>query len=79
MCSNISIETIRSNLRGTLTRGENSEEIEVVEASPAEAAPVLAHYLRTVPIVRPYFDVDPDSVLDEFEREAPSHPVFRIS
>jgi hypothetical protein len=29
-------------------------------------------------VVRPFFDVSPDSPLEAFGAEAPRHPVFRI-
>ncbi len=61
-----------------LTRKRRSETVHLVELSPAEAAPVLKHYLKEVRIVQPYFDVTPASSLEAFESEAPRHPVFRI-
>lgn len=63
----------------TLSRGGRSEEVAIFEVEPAEAAPVLQRYLAQVPIVRPYFDVTPDSGLDAFLAEASCHPVFRIA
>ena len=62
----------------TLARAGRSETVGVEEVGPKDAAPVLREYLRTVPIVRPYFDVTPDSPLEAFEAEAPRHPVFRV-
>ncbi|MGN6170371.1 MAG: hypothetical protein ACTHQQ_19700 [Solirubrobacteraceae bacterium] len=40
---------------------------------------VLKRYLKAVTVVRPFFDVDPDSSLDEFAREARRHPVLRLT
>lgn len=62
----------------TLIRGLRSQVMRVQEVSPQESAPVLRTYLRRVPIVRPYFDVRPDSPPEAFAAEAPKHPVFRI-
>jgi methylthioribose-1-phosphate isomerase len=31
-----------------------------------------------VPVVRPFFDVTPQSDIKDFITEAPRHPVFRI-
>lgn len=39
---------------------------------------MLKRYLKSVPVVRPFFDVTPDSSIEEVVREAPRHPVFRL-
>lgn len=62
----------------TLSRGRKLETVAIEELGPAESAPVLKRYLEEVPIVRPFFDVTPDSSLEAFAAEAPRHPVFRI-
>lgn len=62
-----------------LSRARRSESLRIEEVGPERAAPVLREYLRRVPIVRPYFDVSPDSLAEEFETEAPRHPVFRLT
>lgn len=72
------VHNIRAAGTATLRRGEKSEAIAVSEASADEAAPVLAHYLKSIPVVRPYFDVSYDSPLSEIAAEAHRHPVFRI-
>jgi hypothetical protein len=51
----------------------------VEEVRPEEAARVLREYLKQVPIVRPYFNVTPDSPLKDFQTEAARHPVFRLT
>ena len=73
------VHNVRAAGVATLRRGERSENVAVVEATDEEAAPVLAHYLETVSIVRPYFDVAHDSPLTDIARVAHRHPVFRIS
>ena len=73
------VHNVRAAGGATLSRGERSERVAVVEAPAEEAAPVLAHYLETVSIVRPYFDVTHDSPLTDIARVAHHHPVFRIS
>jgi deazaflavin-dependent oxidoreductase (nitroreductase family) len=62
----------------TLTRGHRSETVAIVELPPEESAPVLKAYLRRISVVRPFFDVRPDSPLEDFVAEAPRHPVFHI-
>jgi hypothetical protein len=49
-----------------------------VELAAEDAAPVLKKYLAQVPVVRPFFDVTPNSNLPEFVAEASRHPVFRV-
>lgn len=73
------VHNVRAAGVATLRRGERSENVAVVEATDEEAAPVLAHYLETVSIVRPYFDVAHGSPLTDIARVAHRHPVFRIS
>lgn len=72
------VRNIRASGSARLSRGRRTETITVAEAGTAEAAPILKEYLTKVPIVRPYFDVTLESSLQDFESEAPRHPVFRV-
>ena len=54
-----------------LTRARRTEALRVEEATAEEAAPLLKRYLKAVAVVRPFFDVKPDSSIGEFTREAP--------
>lgn len=62
-----------------LTRARSSETLQIEEVPPEQAAPVLKRYLESVAVVRPFFDASPGSSLQDFAREAPRHPVFRLS
>ena len=62
----------------TLSRSRRSETVAIVELEPAEAAPILKQDVTEIPITRPFFDATPNSPLEAFVAEAPSHPVFRI-
>ena len=62
-----------------LTRRGRTERLAIEEVSADEAAPVLQHYLKRVPVVRPFFDVRASSPLTEIKAEAPRHPVFRLT
>ena len=62
-----------------LRRARRSETVRIEELAPKDAAPVLRRYLKTVPIVRPFFDVTPDASLEAFAGEASRHPVFRLT
>jgi deazaflavin-dependent oxidoreductase (nitroreductase family) len=73
------VRNLRAAGTATLTRGRRSETISATELPPHEAAPILKQYLSQVRVVRPYFDITPDAPLEDFEREAPRHPVFKIT
>jgi deazaflavin-dependent oxidoreductase (nitroreductase family) len=73
------VRNLRAAGTATLTRGRRSEVISVTELPAQEAAPILKEYLNRVRVVRPYFDVTKDAPLEDFEREAPRHPVFKIT
>ena len=62
----------------TLSRGSKAETLKIREADPQESAPILRKYIMRESIVRPYFDVQPDSPLEAFAAEAPRHPVFQL-
>jgi deazaflavin-dependent oxidoreductase (nitroreductase family) len=62
----------------TLARRGRTERLKIEAATPEQAAPVLKRYLRMALVVRPFFDVRPDSPLQDFAAEADRHPVFRL-
>lgn len=73
------VRNLRASGTGTLTRGRHTETITVVELTPQQAAPVLKRSLAGAPrFINNYFDVTPASSLQDFEREAPRHPVFLV-
>ncbi len=61
-----------------LTRAGRTTRHRIVEVGPEEAAPVLREYLRTTPIVKPYFDAARGAPLEEFAAEAKRRPVFGL-
>jgi deazaflavin-dependent oxidoreductase (nitroreductase family) len=62
-----------------LSRARRAEALRIEQATPEQSAPVLQRYLKAVPVVRPFFDVTPNSPLADFTAEAPRHPVFRLT
>lgn len=73
------VRNLRAAGTATLTRGRRSEPIVVVELNAADAALVLRYSLARAPsFIQRYFDVTPESSLEDFEREAPRHPVFLV-
>lgn len=73
------VRNLRAAGTATLTRNRRSEVITTIELEAREAAPILKQYLSHSRVVHPYFDVAPDAPLEAFEREAPRHPVFKIT
>lgn len=71
---------LRAAGEAVVTRGRRSEPISVIELSASEAAPVLKQLLvgGAPSLVRSYFEVTSASPLEDFEREAPRHPVFLV-
>jgi deazaflavin-dependent oxidoreductase (nitroreductase family) len=73
------VRNLRAAGEATLTRGRRTEHVTVTELGTKEAAVILKEGLSIAPsFLRQYFDVTPASALEEFEREAPRHPVFGI-
>ena len=62
----------------TLTRGRRAEVVSIVELGADASAPILKEYLTKVSVVRPFFDVTPQSPVAAFAGEAPRHPVFHV-
>src|SRR5579875_2096322 len=61
------VKNARAAGRVVLSRGRHHETVAVTPVPPAEAAPVLREYINQIGLVRPYFDVTPQSSTDEFE------------
>ena len=72
------VRNARATGEVTLSRGSRSETLKIRDATPQESGPILKTYITREGIVRPYFDVQPDSPLEAFVAEAPRHPVFQL-
>lgn len=73
------VRNARAAGRVELRRGRRRERVSLVEVGPDDGAPVLREYVRRVPMVRPYVDVDPDGSDEAYADQVPTHPVFRIA
>ena len=62
----------------TLTRGRRAKTVSIVELGADASAPILKEYVTNVSVVRPFFDVTPQSPVAAFVAEAPRHPVFHV-
>ena len=72
------VHNLRASGTATLAKGDESLGVRAVEATPAEAAPVLKHYITEVKVVRPFFDVSHEDPVASFIDIAPGKPVFEI-
>ena len=72
------VRNARAAGRVALSRGRRRVTVPVEEVGPDEAESVLKDYLEQTPITRPFFNVAPDAPVEDFVREAPRHPVFRL-
>jgi len=73
------VRNLRAAGRATLSWGRRHETVIATELSPEQAAPVIRSILPRAPkVIQDYFDVTPESSLEEFIRDAPNHPMFAV-
>ncbi len=73
------VRNLRAAGQATLSWGRRQETIIATELSPEQAAPVIKSMLPHAPkMIQDYFDVTPESSLEEIIRDAPNHAVFAI-
>ena len=63
--------------RAALSHGRR-EAVHLGEVDPDARAPILKRYLQLAPGARSHVPVDPKAPVEEFERVAAEHPVFRV-
>ncbi|MGI9146445.1 MAG: nitroreductase family deazaflavin-dependent oxidoreductase [Chloroflexota bacterium] len=74
------VRNLRAAGKATLSWGRRRETVSVTELSPAQAAPVIKSMLGHAPrMIRDYFDVTPESSLEDFVRDAPKRAVFLVN
>ncbi len=73
------VRNLRAAGVATLRVGRHTETISATELPSKEVALVLKEHLGSFPsFIRQYYNVTPASSLEEFEVEAPRHPVFLV-
>ena len=73
------VRNLRAAGKATLSWGRRRETIVVTELTAEQAAPVIRSMLPRAPkVIRDYFDVTPESSLEEIIRDAPNHPMFAV-
>ena len=73
------VKNARAAGRVEFRRGRRRVVCAVEELPAAERAPVLAEYIRRVPMVASFFDAPRGAPPEAFAPEAARHPVFRLS
>ena len=72
------VENVRAaNGQATLLHG-HWRDVALVEVPVSERAPILKRYLVLAWSARAHFSIDWRAPIDDFERIAPLHPVFRV-
>lgn len=73
------VRNLRAAGAGSIRQGRRREAVHATELTAAEAAPVLKAVTRMVPrMLRQFYAVTPDAPLEDFERDAVNHPIFRL-
>jgi deazaflavin-dependent oxidoreductase (nitroreductase family) len=72
------VQNVRAAGGRAVLRRRGREEVRLEEVEPDARAPVLRRYLALAPGARAHVPVDRRAPLAEFERVAPSFPVFRV-
>jgi hypothetical protein len=71
------------NLRGgdghAVLRRRKAEDVALVEDFSADRAAILRRYLEVAPGARPFFTIDKQAPLEDFERIVDQYPVFRVA
>ena len=61
-------------------KSRKTESVRLEEVPVEQRAPIIKTYLKkTAMVTKREFGLDPDAPMEEFEKIAPHHPVFRIT
>jgi hypothetical protein len=73
------VRNVRAAHGRAVLRHRGRQEVFLEEVEPGGRPPILRHYLDLAPGARAHFSVDRRAPLEDFERIAAQHPVFRIT
>ena len=73
------IRNVRASGGKAVLRSGGREDVQLEEIPADQRAPILKAYLQAAPGARPHVPVDKDAPLAEFEKIAPTFPVFRLA
>jgi deazaflavin-dependent oxidoreductase (nitroreductase family) len=73
------VRNLRAAGTATLSWGRRHETVRVTELTPEQAAPIIKSRLPRAPrMIQAYFDVTPESSLEEFVADARKRAVFAV-
>ena len=74
------VRNVRADGGKAVLRHGKREPVQLEELPPGERALIIQKYLRENAMsTKQHFGIDPKADISEFERIAPTHPVFRIT
>ena len=73
------VRNVRASGGKAALRSGSREDVQLEEVSVNQRAPILKAYLQIATGARPHIPVDKDAPLAEFEKIAPTFPVFRLA
>ena len=73
------VQNVRAAGGRAVLRSGRREQVQLDEMPADQRAPILKAYLQRAPGARPHVPVNKDAPLAEFEKVAPSFPVFRVT
>ena len=73
------VRNVRAAHGEAVLRSGGYEEVQLDEIPASQRAPLLKEYLHAAPGARPHVVVDMDAPIEEFEKIAANHPVFRVT
>lgn len=73
------VRNVRAGHGEAVLRHRGRQLVHLEEVPPAERGPILRRYLERAPGARPHIPVALDAPAADFERLAPTYPVFRIT
>jgi len=73
------VQNLRAAGGSAVLRHGRREDVRLEEVSVRSRPAILRRYLAVAPGARPHIPIDRNASLQEFERIAPSFPVFRIT
>ncbi len=73
------VRNVRAAGGAATIRHGKREQVRLEELPPNETAAIIKTYLAgNAAATKSHFGIEPDAPIEEFERVAPNHPVFRI-
>jgi len=74
------VRNVKAAAGEAVLKRRESERVRLEEVPVEQRAPIIQAYLKkTARVTKREFGIEPDAAIEEFQRIAPDHPVFRIT